>query len=104
MASLRKRTWLLLGKHPIGQLKEFYESSPFVEHIREFTKNEVCQMVKWAGFEVISAYCINHIYLYRYMEASSLTKKLLLKFYNMITCLKDDLKDTIVLECRKSII
>ncbi|MDI6701323.1 MAG: methyltransferase domain-containing protein [bacterium] len=103
LASLRKRIWLLRGKHPVGQLKEFFESNPFVEHIREFTVNEVSQIVKWAGFEVISAYCINHIYYTRYAEASTAMKKIILKIYNLLTLLKNDLKDTIVVEARKPI-
>lgn len=103
MASLRKRIWLLKGKHPVGQLKEFFESSPFVEHIREFTVNEVSQIVEWAGFEVISAYCINHIYYWRYAEVSTLIRKILLKVYKVLTLLKNDLKDTIVVEARRPI-
>mgnify|MGYP001174102857 CR=1 FL=1 len=68
LLSLRKRLWFLCGLNQIGQLKEFFESNPFVEHIREFTVNEVSQIVEWAGFEVIYAYCINHIFYTRYVE------------------------------------
>ena len=101
MASLRKRIWLLLGKHPVGQLREYFESNPFVEHIREFTKDEVCKLVRWSGFEIVSAYCINHLYFTRYAESSASVKKIILKVYKLITEIKNDLKDTIVIEARK---
>jgi 2-polyprenyl-3-methyl-5-hydroxy-6-metoxy-1,4-benzoquinol methylase len=103
LASLRKRIGILRGQHPVGQLKEFFESNPFVEHIREFTVNEVSQIVKWASFEVISAYCINHIYYTRYAEAPTAIKKITLKIYKFLTLLKNDLKDTVVVEARKPI-
>lgn len=103
LASLRKRLWLLSGRHPVGQLNEFYKSDPFIEHIREFTVNEVSQIVKWSGFEIISAYCINHLYYYRYAQASTATRKTILKIYKLLTLLKNDLKDTIVVVARKPI-
>ncbi len=91
LVSLRKRLWFLAGRNPIGQLKEFFYSEPFVEHIREYTVNEVSQIVKLAGFYVNSAYCINHIYYTRYAEASTTLKKIILILYKFFTLLKNDL-------------
>jgi 2-polyprenyl-3-methyl-5-hydroxy-6-metoxy-1,4-benzoquinol methylase len=100
-ASLRKRLWLLSGRHPVGQLNLLFKSDPFIEHIRELTLNEVSQIVKWSGFEIISANCINHLYHYRYAQASTIARKIILKTYKLLTLLKNDLKDTVIVVARK---
>ena len=100
-ASLRKRLWLLSGQHPVGQLGLFFKSDPFIEHIRELTVNEVSQLLKWSGFEIISANCINHLYYYRYAQATTMIRKIILKTYKLLTSLKNDLKDTVVVVARK---
>lgn len=100
-ASLRKRLSLLRGHYPLGQLDLFFNSDPFVEHIREFTQDEISQLLKWSGFEILSANCINHIYHYRYAQATTLRKKAILQAYKLITLLKNDLQDTVVVVGKK---
>lgn len=102
-ASLRKRLSLLSGCHPVGQLDLFFESDPFTEHIRELTLEEVSQILKWSGFEIISANCVNHLYHYRYAQATTAIRKIILKIYKLLTLLKNDLKDTVVVVARKPI-
>ena len=103
IASLRKRLSLLRGKHPVGQLELFYKSDPFIEHTRELTLHEVSQIMEWGGFEILSSKCINHLYHYRYALATNIRMKALLKIYKMLTLLKNDFKDTVIVIGRRPV-
>ncbi|MBU0671125.1 methyltransferase domain-containing protein, partial [Patescibacteria group bacterium] len=54
LSTLLKRLRFLLGRSPHWDLKQFYElGDRFTGHWREYTADELKQMGKWAGFEII---------------------------------------------------
>ncbi len=96
-ASLRKRLYTLVGKPPINQIKLlFYESNPFVAHIKKYTLSEVIKVVQWSKLNTIYSKCLDHLYYTRWAETDKILKRLLLQFYKLLNSLKNDLKDTIV--------
>lgn len=52
LATLKNRLCVLAGKSNHVKLEYWYNSVPFFGHIREYTVDEVKQMLAWEGFDV----------------------------------------------------
>ncbi|MFA6429345.1 MAG: class I SAM-dependent methyltransferase [Patescibacteria group bacterium] len=54
LAMLLKRVRFFLGKSPLWDLKDYFESGhDFTGHVREFTVEECKQMLTWSGMEPV---------------------------------------------------
>ena len=105
VANLRKRLFLLMGKS-IHQglccefsnsdaLREYYASNPFILHIREFTSDEVRQLLRWAGFKTIRVFSFHQSIYSRIAELSGPLRKgmiLLYKFAGDVLGVRDILR------------
>lgn len=55
LATLKNRLYVLSGRSNYAELSDYYYSERFFGHIREYTLNEVKQMLAWEGFTVVTS-------------------------------------------------
>ena len=55
MATLKNRLYVLSGRSNYAELCDYYYSERFFGHIREYTLNEVKQMLAWEGFTIVTS-------------------------------------------------
>lgn len=71
LATLRNRIRVLLGRSDHVELETWYNSVPFFGHIREYTEDEVKQMLAWEGFTIVTSKLSNCLQLPRVLKIRS---------------------------------
>jgi len=52
LATLKNRLYVLAGRSNHSEISYYYHSDFFTGHVREYTLNEVKQMLTWEGFDI----------------------------------------------------
>lgn len=80
LANLRNRLFVLAGRSNHSPLNRWYIKTHFAGHVREYTRNEVKQMLEWEGFS------LEQVKLSNCMQMSDI-KPLSLRPYTVVMCL-----------------
>lgn len=85
VASLKNRLMALFGRSIHDDLAYWYNSEPFYGHVREYTMDEVKQMLNWEGFQVKHASLSNCLQIPIIRQFNFKPRTLLMALYISIT-------------------
>lgn len=97
LATLKNRLYVLSGQSNYAELSDYYHSERFFGHIREYTLNEVKQMLAWEGFTVVTSKFSNCIQLPVVKNIrSNLVKAIFMMLYLVLPMFIPRLRYTII--------